>query len=280
MPSQTAPLNKSRREFADQIRARLLACKEDLQTEFHVGDRIASCYMDDLLDEADARAIYQAFPKPSEMLLLKDLREFKYVGLQMNRFHPILEEIIYAFQHPGIVQLVSEITGIPTLLPDEYLYAGGISLMHQGCYLNPHLDNSHDKDRQNYRVMNLLYYVTPDWQPEYGGNLELWDRGVKQPCRTIHSRFNRLVMMVTHRSSWHSVSKVLHQGQRCCVSNYYFSPHPLEERDYFHITSFRGRPEQPIRDIVLRGDIVLRSGVRQVFKHGIRQPHFYRQRSK
>jgi Rps23 Pro-64 3,4-dihydroxylase Tpa1-like proline 4-hydroxylase len=280
MPSQTAPLNKSRREFADQIRARLLACKEDLQTEFHVGDRIASCYMDDLLDEADARAIYQAFPKPSEMLLLKDLREFKYVGLQMNRFHPILEEIIYAFQHPGIGQLVSEITGIPNLLPDEYLYAGGISLMHQGCYLNPHLDNSHDKDRQNYRVMNLLYYVTPDWQPEYGGNLELWDRGVKQPCRTIHSRFNRLVMMVTHRSSWHSVSKVLHQGQRCCVSNYYFSPHPLEERDYFHITSFRGRPEQPIRDIVLRGDIVLRSGVRQVFKHGIRQPHFYRQRSK
>ncbi|QZZ18580.1 2OG-Fe(II) oxygenase [Leptothermofonsia sichuanensis E412] len=280
MPSQTAPLNKSRWEFADQIRARLLACKEDLQTEFQVGDRIASCYMDDLLDEADARAIYQAFPKPSEMLLLKDLREFKYVGLQMNRFHPILEEIIYAFQHPGIVQLVSEITGIPNLLPDEYLYAGGISLMHQGCYLNPHLDNSHDKDRQNYRVMNLLYYVTPDWQPEYGGNLELWDRGVKQPCRTIHSRFNRLVMMVTHRSSWHSVSKVLHQGQRCCVSNYYFSPHPLEERDYFHITSFRGRPEQPIRDIVLRGDIVLRSGVRQVFKHGIRQPHFYRQRSK
>lgn len=279
MPSQTATLNKSRWEFADQIRARLLACKEDLQTEFQVGDRIASCYMDDLLDEADARAIYQAFPKPSEMLLLKDLREFKYVGLQMNRFHPILEEIIYAFQHPGVVQLVSEITGIPNLLPDEYLYAGGISLMHQGCYLNPHLDNSHDKDRQNYRVMNLLYYVTPDWQAEYGGNLELWDRGVKQPCRTIHSRFNRLVMMVTHRSSWHSVSKVLHQGQRCCVSNYYFSPHPLEEGDYFHITSFRGRPEQPIRDIVLRGDIVLRSGVRQVFKHGIRQPHFYRQRS-
>lgn len=279
MPSQTATLNKSRWEFADQIRARLLACKEDLQTEFQVGDRIASCYMDDLLDEADAKAIYQAFPKPSEMLLLKDLREFKYVGLQMNRFHPILEEIIYAFQHPGVVQLVSEITGIPNLLPDEYLYAGGISLMHQGCYLNPHLDNSHDKDRQNYRVMNLLYYVTPDWQAEYGGNLELWDRGVKQPCRTIHSRFNRLVMMVTHRSSWHSVSKVLHQGQRCCVSNYYFSPHPLEEGDYFHITSFRGRPEQPIRDIVLRGDIVLRSGVRQVFKHGIRQPHFYRQRS-
>lgn len=279
MLSQAAISNKSRQDFADQIGARLAACKDDLQQQFHLSDRISSAYIDNLLDEADARDIYQAFPQSSEMLLLKDWREFKYVGMQMNRFHPILEEIIYAFQDPKVVQLVSEITGIPNLLPDEFLYAGGISLMHQGCFLNPHLDNSHDKDRRNYRVMNLLYYVTPAWQADYGGNLELWDWGVKRPCRTIHSQFNRLVMMVTHRSSWHSVSQVLHKGQRCCVSNYYFSPQPLDKSDYFHITSFRGRPEQPLRDLVLRGDIALRSGVRQLFKQGIRQPHFYRQRS-
>ncbi len=273
---QVVNLNKSRQEFADQICSRLVACQEDLKRAFRLGDRISSGYVDNLLPETNAQEIYAAFPEPSEMLLLKDLREYKYVGMQMNRYHPILEEIIYAFQDPRVVQLISEITGIPNLLPDEYLYAGGVSLMHKGCYLNPHLDNSHDKDRQNYRVMNLLYYVTPDWKEEYGGNLELWDRGVKQPCRVIHSKFNRLVLMVTHRTSWHSVSKVIHDGRRCCVSNYYFSPQPLESTDYFHITSFRGRPEQPLRDIALQGDIVLRSSIRKVFKHGIRKPHFYR----
>jgi len=40
-------------------------------------------------------------------------------------------------------------------------------------FLNPHLDTSHDKNREMYRVLNLLYYVTPDWSHEQGGKLEL-----------------------------------------------------------------------------------------------------------
>jgi Rps23 Pro-64 3,4-dihydroxylase Tpa1-like proline 4-hydroxylase len=36
--------------------------------------------------------------------------------------------------------------------------------MSKGAYLRPHLDNSHDKNRKRYRVVNLLYYVTPDWR--------------------------------------------------------------------------------------------------------------------
>lgn len=264
-----------RKTFANQIHQQLTSCKINLQKEFRTGDRIPSCHIDDLLREEDAKALYQAFPNPSEMLPLRDLREHKYVGIQMDQFNPLLEEIIYAFQAPEVVQLISEITGIEPLLPDESLYAGGISLMRQGCFLNPHLDNSHDKDRKNYRVLNLLYYVTPDWQPEYGGNLELWDQGLKRPCRIIHSKFNRLVLMATDRASWHSVSRVVHDGQRCCVSNYYFSPKPLETAAYFHVTSFRGRPEQPLRDMVLQGDAALRNGIRKVFKHGVHKPHYY-----
>ncbi|UBF27988.1 2OG-Fe(II) oxygenase [Kovacikia minuta CCNUW1] len=265
-----------RNDYAEQILERLEACQDSLHQEFFSANRINSCFVDEVLSERDAREIYAAFPQQEEMLRLKDLREFKYVGMQMDRFDPILEEIIYAFQDPRIVAIVSQITGIEPLLPDEYLYAGGISLMHQGCFLNPHLDNSHDKDRNHYRVLNLLYYVTPDWRETYGGNLELWDRGIKQPCRTIHSKFNRLAIMVTNQTSWHSVSQVQHPGRRCCVSNYYFSPKPAEAENYFHVTSFRGRPEQPLRDFVLQGDLALRNGLRKVFKRGIRKPHFYR----
>jgi hypothetical protein len=186
--------------------------------------------------------------------------------LQMNLYNPLLEEIIYAFQYPKFLSLLSEITGIPQLLPDEYLYAGGISLIgFEGCFLNPHIDNSHDKDRKNYRVLNLLYYVTPDWQEGYGGNLELWDNGLKSPQRTIWSKFNRLVIMKTDKSSYHSVNPVIYDGSRCCVSNYYFSPVSPESEDYFHVTSFRGRPEQKLRDLVLQADIVIRESIRKIF---------------
>ncbi|OKH53137.1 2OG-Fe(II) oxygenase [Calothrix sp. HK-06] len=267
---------KFRDEYAQIIASQLQKNQDKLRKQFKLEGKINSCYLDSLLDENDVREIYTAFPPKQEMLLLKDLREYKYVGIQIDKYHPTLSEIIYAFQDPKVVNIVSEITGFTELFADEYLYAGGFSLMDNGCFLNPHLDNSHDKDRDKYRVLNLLYYVTPNWQEEYGGNLEIWDGGLKQPCRTIHSKFNRLVIMATNTKSLHSVSKINHQGQRCCVSNYYFSNQPVENHEYFHVTSFRGRPEQKLRDFILLGDAMLRNGIRKVFKYGIKKSHYYR----
>ncbi len=266
----------SRNTYAEIIAAKLEAAKESLKEEFSIPNQIASCYLDDLLDEADVKNIYEAFPKKQDMLMLNDWREYKYVGIQVNKYTPIISEIVYAFQYPKVVKVISEITGIQQLFPDEYLYAGGISLMDYGCSLNPHLDNSHDKDRDKYRVLNLLYYVTPNWDSEYGGNLELWDGGLKRKCRTIDNKFNRLVIMKTNKNSLHSVSKVNYQGQRCCVSNYYFSDQPVDTESYFHVTSFRGRPEQKFRDFILQGDSMLRNGIRKLFKYGIKKPHYYR----
>lgn len=65
-------------------------------------------------------------------------------------------------------------------------------------YLNPHLDNSHDAERERWRVLNLLYYVTPDWHLGDGGHLELWLDGPKKVPLHIESKFNRLVVMATH----------------------------------------------------------------------------------
>ena len=265
-----------RNYYAEQIFSKLEQSKSALKQEFSIGNRINTCYLDDLLNTEDVLKIYNAFPDKEDLLQLKDLREHKYVGIQLDKYNSILEEIIYAFQDARIVKLIAEITGFQELMPDEYLYAAGFSLMEYGCFLNPHLDNSHDKDINNYRVLNLLYYVTPDWQENYGGNLELWDQNLKQPCRTIHSKFNRLVIMVTNKNSLHSVSPINHHGRRCCVSNYYFSPQPADAQKYYHVTSFRGRPEQNLRDIVLRGDAKLRNLVRKIFKHGIKKPHFYK----
>jgi len=185
--------------------------------------------------------------------------------------HFILDDLL------PVVREIAKITELQGLSPDPNLYAGGISLMKQGDFLNPHLDNSHDKDRRLYRVLNLLYYVTPDWPEDRGGNLELWPNGPRSAQTEIWSRFNRLVVMLTNRYSWHSVSQVKTATPRCCVSNYYFSEFPADASSYFHVTSFRGRPEQPFRDLVLRGDIRLRMFIRKIFPKGIKEnPHVYK----
>lgn len=266
----------NRNLLAVQILERLRQERGRLTLEF-TQHSIKSCFVDDLLPEQTALEIFRAFPPPTEMVLRKSIRERKYVSADLNRHNELLKEITFAFQDPAIVKMLSEITGLDPITADENLYAGGISMMGKGHFLNPHLDNSHDKDRENYRVLNLLYYVTPNWKEEYGGNLELWDGGMRAMPRTIWSKFNRLVIMQTGKSSLHSVNKINRDGSRCCVSNYYFSPRSPETSDYFHVTAFRGRPESPMTDLLLRADAVARNAIRALFKKGVVKPwHVYR----
>ena len=249
-----------------------------LQQQFiNSKDKIGYFFVDDLLPEELALLIHANFPQLSETKAKKDLREYKYIAYQMDKYHKLLEEVIYAFQEKNVVEAVSKITKLPNLLPDENLYAGGLSLMAKDNYLNPHLDNSHDKDRKLWRVLNLLYYVTPNWKQKNGGNLEVWPKGIKNEPIEITSKFNRLAIMATHNYSWHSVNKVTVDDVRCCVSNYYFSETPLLKEDDFHVTLFRGRKEEKGKDFVLKLDNSIRSGLRKIFKNGIREnPHKYK----
>ena len=271
-------MSESRKQISEWIVDSLQQKKEDLQRQFkNTSEPIGYLVIDDLLPADFVKRIHTIFPSTDNTEEKKSIRENKYIAYQMNRFDAVLEELIYAFQESNVVNLIAEICEIEHLEADVNLYAGGLSLMKKDNFLNPHLDNSHDKDRDRWRVLNLLFYVTPNWKLEDGGNLELWPNGVKADPVTIVSKFNRLVIMATHQKSWHSVSKVIADDVRCCVSNYYFSPEPLLESDRFHVTTFRGRPEEKSKDVVRRLDGFLRGGLRKIFKGGLgKKNHQYR----
>lgn len=268
----------NRIDIASLILSNLELNYSKLKTQYESSkENIGFFYLDDVLPLQLAKQIYSVFPQSSEMVLKKSIREDKYIGVQMNKYNPLLEEVIYAFQDERIVKLIGELCEIKDLHPDSNLYAGGISKMANKQFLNPHLDNSHDKDRNSWRVLNILYYITPNWKEEYGGNLELWPNGLKNDQITIHSKFNRLAVMATHNKSLHSVSPVNFEGSRNCVSNYYFSNEALSKSDSFHVTSFRGRPENVFTDLVLKTDTKIRMLIRKFFKKGIKEnPHVYK----
>ncbi len=264
--------------LATLILERIEQSRTRIEHQFKASEnKIGYFWIDDLLPEEIVHQIAEQFPSKKEMVLKKSLKEDKHIGVQMNQYPPLLEEITYAFQDPRIVALIANICSIKNPIPDDSLYAGGLSLMAEKQFLQPHLDNSHDANREMWRVLNLLYYVTPQWEEEFGGNLEIWPNGLNQPPITIWSKFNRLAVMTTHNDSLHSVSPVVVDNERKCVSNYYFSKKPLRETDTFHVTSFRGRPNQKVLDKVLQIDTALRMGIRKVFKKGIKEnPHIYK----
>jgi Rps23 Pro-64 3,4-dihydroxylase Tpa1-like proline 4-hydroxylase len=271
----TSPIHRD--QLADHILSRLAAEAPRLAETFAVSGQVPSAVLDDVLPEDVAKAIFDCFPAINRMMAKISIKERKFVGAQMDGYDPLLEEAVYAFQDSRVVSLIGEITGLRALEPDTQLYAGGLSLMSKGGYLRPHLDNSHDKDRQRYRVLNLLYYVTPDWSEAAGGSLQLWDQGPEATPRTIPSQFNRLVLMATNRTSWHSVNEIVGEGARCCISNYYFSDVSPEARDYFHATSFRSEPgRQPLADLVMRGDNAVRTAILKTLPGVYKNPHVYK----
>ena len=264
--------------LAQLIVNRIIQEKDRIKIQYQDSkNSIGYFFIDDLLPSEITEHINKQFPAKDEMVLKKSIREDKYIAVQMNQYKRDLEELIYAFQEDRVVNLMKDVCEIEDLQPDENLYAGGLSTMKQSQFLNPHLDNSHDKERSRWRVLNLLFYVTPNWKDSNGGHLEIWPNGLKQDQITLHSRFNRLIVMATHDKSWHSVSPVVVDASRNCVSNYYFSNTALSNTDKFHVTTFRGRPHQKIRNQILKLDSFLRMNLRKLFKKGVvENPHVYK----
>lgn len=249
----------------DKIRA-------DFQTDKGIKTRFTA--IDDLLPEDTARKIFISFPAFENMRLLDSFREKKYTSKTLDQYNPLIADITFAFQDERIIEKVAELTEIKEPHGDPKLYAGGISAMAKGHFLNPHLDNSHDLEQKHYRVLNLLYYCSPDWKPEYGGNLELWNEDVTEAVE-IPSLFNRLVLMSTNDKSWHSVNQVKKDGARCCISNYYFSPHSPNGYETTHVTYFKARPEQKFRRLLTKADSDLRTILRKVKKSGFSKKDIY-----
>ena len=102
---------------------------------------------------------------------------------------------------------LSRLLRIPKLLPDPYFSGGGLNVSSQGGLLDVHVDgNYHDASGLNRRA-NAILYLTENWQPEWGGALELYDSSGKVRQKSVESKFNRLFIFDSHDFSFHGLPK-------------------------------------------------------------------------
>ncbi len=248
-----------RDQLANLIVKRLNDCKNQLKEQFFIEHPVKvgrHFVLDELLPTEIAEKIYADFPKPSQMRLLHSPGELKFKYSYVKNQSELIQDIYFAIQDARVIALIEEITGIKHQVPDQSKRDGVISTLLKGHYINPHLDSSHDIDRKHYQTVNLLYYVSPDWKLENGGNYELWDEAIKNRI-IVPSLFNRLVVMETNQTSWHSVNPVLCNQPRCCVLNYLYSEQAPRGEEYFHSSAslffnplIKPRPEQKILRVI------------------------------
>ena len=246
--------------FAARIASRLEQDAPRLREAFASATPVQHVVVSELLGAEIAAECAAGFPDRDEMKRLQSIREHKSTCAKPERWGATCRAVMAAFQERCVLEQVERISGIDKLRADESYWASGLSRMDRDDFLNPHLDNSGHGNFRGYRRLNLLYYVSPDWDEDCGGSLELWAPKLRDRL-AIPARCDTLAIMATNRQSWHSVDRIRVNRPRLCLSNYYYTLESPDTRgrEYSHITSFRGRPGQPLRDLVLRAEGVLGS---------------------
>src|SRR3546814_14672721 len=88
--------------------------------------------------------------------------------------------MFYAFNSRPFLAFLEALTGIEGLIPDPYFEGGGFHEIGRGGYLNVHAAFHLNKRLHLRRRLTVLIYLNTDVEPAFGGDIELWDAGMKE----------------------------------------------------------------------------------------------------
>lgn len=150
-------------------------------------------------------------------------------------FPPATYEFMEALNSYEFIDKLSAWTGIDGLYADPGLHGAGWHIHGNGGKLNVHLDYSIHPKLTLERKLNLILYLTPDWDPAWGGNLEFWKNvdGEIVHAKTIECKFNRMVLFDTTQDSWHGFPQPINcppDKYRKSIAMYYLTE-PRETAD-------------------------------------------------
>jgi hypothetical protein len=128
--------------------------------------------------------------------------EIKQTCNDWHKFGPNLYKTFSHLLSPEFTAFLESATETE-LTPDVGLHGGGLHQHGRGGKLNVHLDYNIHPKLHLQRRLNLIVYLTPDWQPEWGGGLGLY-KDSRTLAKTIDPVFNRAVIFDT-RGSWHGL---------------------------------------------------------------------------
>lgn len=166
----------------------------------------------------------------------------KFTLTKFGTKHPVLQSVFDELNDEKFLMVMSQITGIKSLLGDEELFGGGLHQSIKGAFLDVHVDfNIHSKTKY-HRRMNAIIYLNQDWKEAYNGNLELWDMKSKKMIENIAPAFNRLVVFETNEVSFHGHPKPLNTpdnvSRKSLAVYYYTKDRDIKEVAEDHNTIF------------------------------------------
>ena len=227
------------------MRFRLNADPAALREQYVNARPFPHIVLDNLFPNEILEEVLADFPRPDEIAWRKfDNNTEKKLGYwHENALRPRIQLFLYEMNSAPLLQFLEALTGINGLVSDPYYGGAGPHQIEPGGFLKVHVDFNWHPLLKLDRRLNLLVYLNKDWEEEYGGHLELWNRDVSRCEQKVLPVFNRTVVFSTTDFSYHGHPNPLAcpEGRtRKSVSFYYYSNgRPDEERSAPHDTIFR-----------------------------------------
>lgn len=203
--------------------------------------------VDDFFDPALLDEVLAEFPQPGQIKWQRfdNQQEVKLASSAEANFGPMTRLLLYHLNSWTFLQFLSEVTGIPNLIPDPGFEGGGLHQIQRGGKLAVHADFNKHRAFNLDRRLNVLVYLNRNWREEYGGHLELWNREMSACEQKVLPLFNRMMVFGTTDYTYHGHPDPLQcpPGMtRKSLALYYFTNgRPAEEVGSEHSTLFKAR---------------------------------------
>lgn len=215
--------------------------------------------IDGFLDPTFAEEVLAAFPSFEQAASMG--KTFKAVNeknkiqvTDASRFPEAIARLDRELSSPAFLGLLEHAFEIPGLHADPNHTGGGMHQTGPRGHLDVHVDFNYDQTLQMHRRLNILVYFNKDWDPAWGGNIELWDRDVKTCVHSFAPEFNRCVVFATSEISYHGVSAVRcpeGRTRKSFAAYYYTREAPAGWDGSVHSTIFKARPDEKLKGRVL-----------------------------
>jgi hypothetical protein len=213
----------------------------------HLTEFLDSSIVDGLIDEF-------VQPDRGPWVQYKHYNENKLGMTRRDAFPPLIRRVIDELNSDEFVAWLSGLTGIPDLVADPTLEGGGMHQSEAGGFLNVHADFTMHHHQTNWRRrVNVIVYLNRSWRAEWGGAIELWDRGMRHAVVRIPPLANHAVIFNTDESSYHGFPDPItcpFGVTRKSLALYYYTVEHDGQR-VSHSTNYRARPGDGIRESAL-----------------------------
>ena len=233
--------------------------REALKQQFESNRPYPHFVIENFLDPAAAQEIAAAYPdfkRAAQMgLEFKAVNEQRKVQIcDQSKFPEPVRRLSELISGKPFLSDLEYITGIPNLLADPKFSGGGMHVTGPGGRLDVHVDFNYQKEEKLHRRLNILLYLNPQWRPEWGGEIEMWDKDVKNRLTSMSPLLNRCLVFETTEISYHGVRPVTVPDDVCrrsFAAYYYTAEAPAHWKGESHSTIFKARPEERLRGMLL-----------------------------